>query len=324
MKYLILITVILVASCKFPNFKKNRGGSGGGGGSVPTVDQLQDWLNKSTDDPTKICDGENTGNHVPSHKYPQIYPYGGKSWTDEYSKIVYDGLSSKEYEPLMTTPIKSDDLKELGCENYNHMSEEDKKKFWIIFFASTSKAESGFNTTLKYVEGGDIAGTVSTGLFQISKSSASNHCAKRINNGKSFDTDDLYHPETNIKCSMHIMMNQILGSPLIKNGKIVQGRPDLQGRILTGNGVGKYYWAVLDKGRNGFSKMTSWFKPHAKTQLKACSSNPLIPDDNYEKPKCDNTVMNGKRDIKGVCVTSPCSVEGDNLESSDQGEAVSR
>lgn len=340
MKYLFIILFLLFSSCKFPNFKKNSGGGGGGGGRVPTVDQLQDWLGKNTDNPTQVCESENTGNVEPQTKYPKIYPYGSKSWGDEYSKIIYDGLSSNEYSPLMTTPLNENDLSDLGCSNFNHMSDEDKKKFWIIFFASTSKAESGFDTSLKYAEGSNLKGTISTGLFQISKNSASAHCSKRMNNGKDFDTDDLMHPKTNIKCSMHIMMNQILGSPMIdpKTGKINQKRRTLQGRLLTGDPrVGKikkelegtnpnndteedvYYWAVLDRGRDGYYKMADWIRPHIKTQIKACESNPLVSDDNYEKPKCDNTVSNENRRFGKVCVRAPCPEEYPDEEIDDTG-----
>lgn len=330
MKFLFLIFVLFLSSCKFPNFKRNSGGGGGGGGRVPTVEQLQDWLDKTTDNPTRVCDSENTGNVETKTKYPKIYPYGSKPWSDDYSKIIYDGLSSKEYSLLLITPLNENDLSDLGCSNFNKMSEEDKKKFWIIFFASMSKAESGFDTTLKYSEGGNLKGTISTGLFQISKNSASAHCSKRINDGKNFETDDLIHPETNIKCSMHIMMNQILGSPIVdsKTGKIRQGRPTLEGRLLTGDPSrcklkkeqeGKnpnndttekvYYWAVLDRCRNGYFKMTDWIKPHLQTQVKACNSNPLIAEDNYEKPKCDNTVLNENRRIGKVCFRAPCPDE---------------
>ena len=345
MKNIFLISLVLLSSCKFPNFKRAGSGGGSGGGRVPTVDQLQDWLNKSTNNPTRVCDSENTGHHEPSTKYPKIYPYGSKAWTDDYSKIIHDGLSSNEYAPLLNTPLNEYDLDELGCGNFNKMSDEDKKRFWIIFFASMSKAESGFDTTLKYEEGGNLKGTISTGLFQISKNSASNHCSKRINNGTRFDTDDLMNPETNIKCSMHIMMNQILGSPLVnsKTGKVYQSRPGLTGRLLTGspaansrvdnlknknmnsgiNHENVYYWAVLDRGRPGFNKMLAWIKPHLKTQVKACDSNPLIPDDNYKDPKCDDSVSNENRRDGKVCITTPCAEEGTSQSgnSNNQGES---
>lgn len=341
MKILFLIITLSLTACKFPNFKKNSGSGGGGGGRVPTVDQLQDWLNKGTSNPTRTCDSENTGNVESQTKYPKIYPYGKSSWTDEYSKIIYDGLSSKEYSPLLTTQLNENDLNDLGCSNFNHMSDEDKKKFWIILFASMSKAESGFDTTKKYEEGGNIKGTISTGLLQISKNSASAHCSKRMNEGRSFDTDDLIHPVTNIKCSMHIMMNQILGNPLIdsKTGKIRQTRPTLKGRILTGNPrCGKikkeleggnpnndtdedvYYWAVLDRCRDGYFKMANWIRPHIKTQIKSCEANPLVADDNYEKPKCDNTVLNENRRSGKVCFRAPCPEES-ATDASDSTES---
>lgn len=336
MKYLILITVILVTSCKFPNFKKNRGGSGGGGGSIPTSDQLRDFLGMSTDNPTDICHAERTGNdNTPPSKRPRFMPIGSHGgWTDNYTNVVYSNLENKDFEPLLKAKIEKEDLDDLGCPQYNHLSDDDKKKFWTIFFAGLSVPESSTNPHNKTNEC-DKSGNcwTSVGLLQISEKTASKHCGKRMGYplvegyGEKLHLipeDNLHNPDTNITCSMHIIMNQLLGSPRIKNGSISMGRPEWKGRLLQPVGADPYYWGPLKRSSNGFPKLQKFTKTYLSVQLKACNSNPLIPDDNYEKPKCDNTVMNGKRDIKGVCVTSPCSVEGDNLESSDQGEAVSR
>lgn len=338
MKYLFIILFLLFSSCKFPNFKKNRGGgSGGGGGSIPTSDQLRDFLGMSTDNPTDICSSERTGNDnsSPSNR-PKFMPIGSHGgWTDEYTDVVYKNLESKDFEPLLKAKIKKDDLDDIGCPQYNYLSDEDKKKFWTIFFAGLSVPESSTNPHNKTNEC-DKSGNcwTSVGLLQISEKTASKHCGKRMGYplvegyGEKLHLipeDNLHNPDTNITCSMHIIMNQLLGSPRIKNGSISMGRPEWKGRLLQPVGADPYYWGPLKRSSNGFPKLQKFTKTYLSVQLKACNSNPLVPDDNYEKPKCDNTVSNENRRVGKVCVRAPCPEEYTSEDTTDTGsDSVSK
>jgi len=213
-------------------------------------------------------------------------------------------------------------------------SDEDKKKFWTIFFAGLSVPESSTNPRNKTHECSGSKCWNSVGLLQISEKTSSIHCGKRMgypvqnrygSNLHLIPEDDLYNPKINITCSMHILTNQLYGSPVVKKGVMSQGRPKWEGQLFTPSGESPYYWGPLDRSGSGHPKLIKFTKTYLSVQLKSCNSNPLVPDDNYEKPKCDNTVSNENRRVGKVCVRAPCPEEYTSEDTTDTGsDSVSK
>jgi hypothetical protein len=266
MKILFLIILVAFYSCK------NQGGSGGGGGGgTPTADDLNNYIDRLTSPEDKTCGDLRTDNHI-SSKYPIVYPSGKMTWKNEYSEALDEQFSKDYMRPLRMQKINENDLNLIGCPGYNNATDEEKKKFWILFMSSVSKPESGFDPDEEYRE---TDGTTSTGMLQIDPKSGNRWCGilSKEMNQSGFGMKDMHNPITNLKCGLLMMQWQVLGVPMGKGLK--QTRPDLEGRLFTDNTF--WYWSVLsNKNGNGKRKVIDWFRVHAQRQLKFCNrTNPI-------------------------------------------------
>jgi len=267
MKIIALILLFLV-SCK--TFQTGSGGSGGGG-SVPTAEDLDDYIKRSTTVEQKAC-GDVTVD-VPKHgKFPIIYPSGKHQWKNEYSEAISEQFDKSYMAHLRKEKIDEGDLSLIGCKGYNYATDSEKKQFWILFLSAISKPESNFDPDEEYRE---TNGTVSTGMLQIDPAASNNWCEliQRDNGRSRFTSTDMHNPKTNLQCGLLMMQWQIMGVP--KMPGLVSTRPDLRGRLFTDNSY--WYWSTLsNKNSSGKREVVDWFRVHAQRQLSFCNrTNPI-------------------------------------------------
>jgi len=263
---IFLLLLLLLASCK-----KDQTHSGGGGGSVPTAEDLNDYIDRLTTPKDSTCGDVITDRQTP-RKYPIIYPSGKKTWKDEYSSAIAEQFDKDFMRPLKMQKIDEGDLSLLGCKGYNYATDEEKKQFWILFLSAVSKPESNFNPMEEYKE---TDGTTSTGMLQIDPAASNRWCGILSKDMKksNFGMSDMRNPTTNLKCGLLMMQWQILGVP--KGSNMQQTRPDLKGRLFTDNTY--WYWSTLsNKNSSGKREVIDWFRVHAQRQLKFCNrTNPI-------------------------------------------------
>lgn len=265
MKFYLLILLILVCSCK--TFQLGNGGSQGG--SVPTAQDMDDYIKRSTTFEKKQC-GDLTIDIPRPQKNVIIYPSGQNPWKEEYSKAISEQFKKPYMQGLRTEKINESDLKLIHCEGYNEASEEQKEQFWILFLSAMSKPESNFNSHEEFREQN---GTVSTGMLQIDAKASNDWCeilAKEKNNS-TFSKKDMHTPETNLQCGLLMMQWQITGVPHMP--EMTMRHPELKGHLFTGKKF--WYWAVLaDTDKN--KEVIDWFRVHAQRQLPFCNkANPI-------------------------------------------------
>jgi hypothetical protein len=266
MKFLILILLILV-SCK-----PHQGGSGGGGGgSVPTADDLNNYIDRLTTPENKTC-GDVVSDRQRPGKFPIIYPSSKKAWKNEFSEAISEQFEKDYMRPLKQQKIDEGDLSLLGCKGYNYATDPEKKQFWILFLSAVSKPESNFDPDEEYRE---TNGTVSTGMLQIDPRASNQWCGVLSKDMKksNFVMSDMHNPKTNLQCGLVMMQWQVLGVP--KQPDMRQTRPDLKGRLFTDNSY--WYWSTLsNKNSSGKREVIDWFRVHAQRQLKFCNrTNPI-------------------------------------------------
>ena len=151
-------------------------------------------------------------------------------WDNSWTSALADILSQSEQEVLFTTKISDSDLSLVNCKNFNDLSYNQKRIFYIVFISSIAEAESDFNTynyTPNYSDN-----TMNIGLLQIDHASAKRHEGKRHGYGFSKQLED---PIMNLSVGVNILANQIRGG-------INSNRPDVKGRLFTSK---SYYWSVL-------------------------------------------------------------------------------
>ena len=282
--FLLICCFLLSSGCR--KFLKTGSGGGGNPNSILSANEMNDLLNITTD-PPHSCSSEEASYDNHKRTIPDIPPNKGK-WEARYNKLIWDNLDKPDFAPLMKYPLNQSDLGTLGCSSFNELDEANKKKFWVYFFAALGRQETDWDATNDTGDGGD-----SIGLMQLGVGSSNMHCKKRMQLERDVIKEDLLNPEFNITCSMHTLVNQISGSPTIKNGKIVKNWPDLEGRLLTAR---SYIWAPLNPSTTGYPRFSSWLRPMLNRFVPACNNKDLI-----KKPKCDDTVSNLQRQNgKGV------------------------
>lgn len=301
-----ILAIVFSASCK----PRPGSGGGGGGGSVPTADDLNNYIDGLTKPENRTC-GDVRVDTYSNSRFPIIYPSGKHQWKNEYSKGIADQFDKDHMRALKKQKINEGDLSLIGCKGYNYATDEEKKKFWILFLSAVSKPESNFNPSEEYSESD---GTTSTGMLQIDPASSNRWCsslAKERGRG-SFGSSDMQNPLTNLQCGLQMLQFQVMGVPMGRPMK--QTRSDLEGRLFTGNTF--WYWSVLsDKNSNGKKQVIDWFRVHAQRQFKFC--NRTNPIDGYtpglstrykemeckevqdlgEKENCEKYIINAKIEL---------------------------
>ncbi len=268
----IIILTLVLSSCK--TFQNRNSGGGGGGGSVPTSDQMNEYLNSKLSVEIPKCSTLSIEDHLVQRKIPIIKNSGKHQWPDQYSKYVTEQYEKPYMQNFRDTKINEKDLKQIDCPGYQFATEDEKKKFWILWMSAIAKPESNFNNSECLHESD---GTDSCGLLQIDYASANRWCgmyAAELGK-KSFTKSDMANPEINLKCGMLIMDAQIHGGSqltLTKSSppKTTRGKmnyPNLVGSLFADPA---FYWSVLaNKGKK--LEVIDWFKVHAKRQLPFCS-----------------------------------------------------
>jgi len=194
----------------------------------------------------------------------EIQGFKKNSWNHSWNESIRKALLSENYSALINEDIDSNDLKELGCPNFNSKGSQssnsnidEKVDFWIVFFSALVRAESAFNikATSKTPKGGHG----NYGLLQFSKSTARSQCQMNT-------VDELLSPDLQLACGVKLLNWQLSGAPNSK-GKLL--RPDLKGQLF-----GKYIllWGPLRQNdKRGRAILVSWFKDHL-SQLPICKA----------------------------------------------------
>lgn len=262
-----ILAIVFSASCK----PKPGSGGGGGGGSVPTAQEVSDYIDRLTTPKIEVC-GDVIIDRQKTRKYPIVLPSGNNMWKDNYSEAISAQFDKDYMAPLRQQKIDEGDLSLIGCKGYNYATDSEKKQFWILFLAAVSKPESNFNPNEEFRE---ADGSTSTGLLQIDPASSNRWCGilSKEKSKSSFNMSDMHDPKTNLQCGLLMMQWQVMGVPM--GPQMKQTRPDLKGRLFTGNTF--WYWSTLstrnDKGQSDVLRM---FKNHAQKQFEFCNRpNPI-------------------------------------------------
>lgn len=152
----------------------------------------------------------------------------GHPWKISYSVALATLLSDAHFSDMLQTEIVSEDLDLIGCSNFNELTEQAKKRFYIAFLAAIAEAESDFETTQKTYNPSDK--TMNIGMLQIDHASANRHAYDYFE--RRFSDDDLKDPELNLRVGAFILKNQITGK--IATSRLFPERT--------------YYWQVLSAG----------------------------------------------------------------------------
>ncbi len=158
----------------------------------------------------------------PSHiDYTDVEsPLGTRGkWKMSWSTQVGNSIDDHSIELVDDATIPYSDLEALDCHGYTDASEEDKKRFWALFFSSISLYETDFNPNTRYWERG--LNVWSEGLFQLSVSTGRYH-----NGCEHLTSDNILDPHGNIDCAVAVMRNQMR-----VRGSLFPSRA--------------YYWSVL-------------------------------------------------------------------------------
>lgn len=187
-----------------------------------------------------------------------IVPYKKNSWKKEWSEILYQELSSSEFENILHTHIEEPDLQELGCTGLNKVSDKELKiDFWVVFLSALTRAESAFNP--RALAKGSKGGPGYHGLLQFAPETARIRCGLK-------SLDDIYNPASHLKCGLKLLAWQLEGGPLA-SGKLI--RPDSKNKIFAKK---MFVWGPLrEDDKLGRSIVVGWFKKHLH-QLPFCSA----------------------------------------------------
>lgn len=290
-KSIILVSILFISlACEKDTY--NGGGGYGGGGSIPSSTQFNQYLNEQLTSEQRCQLETDNVNHPLEH--PVISPKGRSQWKEEWSKNISNDLDDPALNELMNVSLKNDELRELNCPKFNSMNSKNKKMFWTILMASMSSAESSFKTKEFYKERGT---NDSYGLLQIDAPNSRAHgCIKRDgskpNGGKKGKSSggDMYDPDTNLRCGMYILRNQLRKS----------------GRLFYRSS----YWAVLRTSRPGHQRFKRYFKTHIQ-QLKGCRSEGESGEDSSAGNQC--VAVNDAPRIE-----NPMPIGNDEIDENDE------
>jgi hypothetical protein len=269
------LLVLILTSCKNP-FKKTSSSVGGGGGGVPSSQQMNDYLSSKLSSEIPRCSSVTLDDVIANKRNPIVFPSGSRQFKPEWAESVSLQFEKPYMEGLRNTQIKESDLEQIGCPGFNNATEEQKRKFWVVFMSAIAKPEDNFRTDGCYHEDD---GTDSCGLLQIDYAAANRWCGLlAAEMGKtSFTTEDMKVPEVNMKCGLMIMDAQLNGSAALSLSKqkpptVIRnkpGRPNIKGSLFVDNGP--FYWNVL-RNNDEKEEVIEWFKKHAERQLPFCKT----------------------------------------------------
>lgn len=179
--------------------------------------------------------------------------YKTNEWKATWSEVFYQELD----DDFLAKKIDEGDLKLLHCPLYNEAELEEKKDFWLVFFASLARAESGLNERAKSKK---MRGHRSYGLFQLAPETAKSQCDIT-------EKEDLYDGSTNLTCALTLMTWQLDGAPVKNRGILKLRRPDLKGHLF---GKKILLWGPLrSKDKRGRQSLYHYFESHLD-QLPFC------------------------------------------------------
>lgn len=269
MKILLLGLIVLsIVACENP-FKKKQVGGGGGGGSIPSSEEINDYLNDQMQSEIPKCSNLSIDEQLSIRKFPIIKTNGRNSWPDSYSEAIGEQFDKPYMRPLREQKLKESDLATLDCKGYNYATPEEKKKFWAIYMSAIAYPESSLDTRETFKEPAPD-NTISAGLLQIDWESANRWCGDLrkdlgMSPGQDFTTNQMLDPKINLQCGMIMMQRSTTGVIKKEQGRFFQSRPDLKGSLFSDQ---RWYWKVLESGKR--YKVINWFKVHAKRQLPFC------------------------------------------------------
>jgi len=265
----LILSLFILSSCKIGG-PGGKSISGGGGGNLPTSQTIMDMV-KAKLDPALYCEvyvGQGDSKNREQKFFTPIIPKNGNNdYKEEWSNHIIDKIDSnpKLKEKFLQTDdlISKKELDRLGCPGFAHASENERKMFWALFFASIAYPESSYNTNSVYRETNN---TDSAGLLQIDSARANDQCRDRT--GINYTTSSLTgKPKENLECGLWILYDQF-------DGKLKANRQTVNGKrrnkwLFPPDNSGVSYWSVLRNGRNGQAKLFKHFKAHS-VQLTFC------------------------------------------------------
>ena len=153
---------------------------------------------------------------------------GKEVWAGKLIERFLESLTLSPLTSLFMIPIDAEDLKLVGCSNFNDLTFEQKKAFYIVFFAAIAERESDFKPEDKTYD--HYHNNMNIGLMQIDKHSAIRHAFEVV--GKKVTNSELKDPVINFTIGAFILKNQLEGFI----------RRDTQGKLFP-NKI--FYWDVL-------------------------------------------------------------------------------
>lgn len=163
--------------------------------------------------------------------------YPKNIWQRNWSKAV---ISKVDEVGLSTQEVDIGDLLALNCLGYNVATERQKSFFWLTLIASVASQESAFNPNTRYYE--RSLGEWSEGLMQLSVSNQwhGEECGE-------LDRQSILDPHANLKCSVRILKNQLVGGRARPANQIFPSR--------------SYYWSTLTVASKK-ERVITFFKKH--------------------------------------------------------------
>lgn len=135
--------------------------------------------------------------------------YSYSNSIDKFGKVLLD-----------KNKLPKDQILEL-CPNFFESSDDDKKAFWALFFASIARYESNFDSTSRFKEPPPLD-EWSEGLLQLSYGNEKAYKGCKLDAKKK----NIFNSQVNLECGVIIMAKQL----------------EKKGVIFTKQ---NYYWSVL-------------------------------------------------------------------------------
>ena len=174
-------------------------------------------------------------------------------WEQKWNVVISDSID-KYGTNLLNANISEEDLNKVECPGFNSATNDEKKVFWSLFFASMAKGESGYR---KDPHNGmkDPIGILQLdiGIKRHGKACAAENDASMNNTERRAWIADY---ENNIQCSVQVMHNQLEGWAGRRN--------DVKGRLFPG--PKHFYWDVLTNKRG---ETQDWFLQHKRDPANA-------------------------------------------------------
>jgi hypothetical protein len=161
------------------------------------------------------------------------YTKSNSEWSD-HLKTKISEIVTNEFEE-QDPPLSPGDAKN-WCPNYASMKVEEKTDFWFFLMMGMSYYESNWRPKLTYRES---FGPLSSGLFQISKDSASAYGGPC----QGITQSELFDAKRNAECSAHMLKELVMGTKNHPNpGHSISAKTD---KWIGGSA----YWSVLRKAK---------------------------------------------------------------------------